>query len=318
MLFITGIHNASQLDHFEPSGWLGRRRRIAIDLVDDIDRLGRPAVREALFERIVDARGAFKRTYRDRFAEFDRTLLEVWRTHAVTERPVRVLDVAVSDGSTSLGLIEAFDAATGGDFRFTATDLDGRYLRLWRNDAPERRVILSDRGEIVQIVLPPFLFTRRESRYLFPVNRLLRPAAQRFAERLIEARSRGDGSIGTAEILLFNPDFKRVLESDRRVAFQSWNILEPWRGEPVHCLRAMNILNPGYFDAAEMRRALRHLLGAVTSGGIIAIGSNEGAGSAVDGIVCRREGDRLRPLAATGNGFRAPAALESVVLPTPA
>jgi hypothetical protein len=56
MIYLTGIHDARQLAGFDPTSWTGRRRRIAIDLIGDIDRMGNPAAREALFERIVDAR----------------------------------------------------------------------------------------------------------------------------------------------------------------------------------------------------------------------------------------------------------------------
>ena len=315
MLFITGIHKASQLRHFDPAGWLGRRRRIAIDLIDDIDRLGAPAIREALFERIVDARGAFKRTYRDRFAAFDARLIELWQAAPLAARPVRILDAAISDGSTSLPLIAAFETSTAGEFRFLATDLDGRYRKLWRPAAPERRVILSDQGEIVQIILPPFLFTHRESRLLFPLNRALRPLAHRFAGGLIDDWQRASSNVVSAEILLFSPDFRRVLESDRRVEFQAWDILQPWPGERAHCVRAMNILNPGYFNAEQMRQVVRHLFAAVADGGLIALGSNEDAGSAVDGVICRRDGDRLLELASFGHGFRAPAAIEGMLIP---
>ena len=37
MLYLTGIHDAGQLPRFDPSTWVGIRRRIAIDLIDDIE-----------------------------------------------------------------------------------------------------------------------------------------------------------------------------------------------------------------------------------------------------------------------------------------
>lgn len=318
MLYITGIHDARQLADFAPASFLGRRRRIAIDLIDDIDQQGDPAVREALFERIVDARGAFKRTYRDRFAAFDDLLVEALRQAGLPAERFDVLDVAVSDGSTSLPLIKALASLTGVNLLFTATDLDGCYVKLWREGEPSKRVILSDTGQVVQIILPPFLFTHRESKLLFPVNRWLRPSAVRFAEALRSDWQHGVAGVRSSEILLVNPELKRLVETDNRVAFRAWDILTPWPGERAHCVRAMNVLNPGYFDAAQMRTVVRHLFEAVRDGGILAMGSNENAGSMVDGVICRRHGDRLVVETTVGRGFRAPDALAGFAVPAAA
>ncbi len=308
-LYLTGIHDARQLSEFDPSSWTGRRRRIAIDLVDDIDRLGDASAREALFERIVDARGAFKRTYRDRFAAFDAALLAAWNDLGWQGTNLHVLDAAVSDGSTALPLFAAFDRIAGDALRFTATDLDGRYIRLSRPGEPARRVIVNEVGAIVQIVIPPFLFTHRESRFLFPVNRMLRCAAERWAAPLVEAWGRGTPPIAVREILLFNPQFRQVVENDGRLEFTAWDILQPWNGKAAHCVRAMNVLNPGYFDGNQMRQAVRHLFDAVCDGGLLALGSNEDAGTTVDGVICRRDGQRLVVITTMGHGFRAPEAL---------
>jgi chemotaxis methyl-accepting protein methylase len=313
MLYLRGIHDARQLARFDARSWSGRRRRIAIDLIDDIDQLGDRKAREALFERIVDARGAFKRTYRDRFAAFDALVLGCWRRVGLPTEGIRVLDAAVSDGSTALALIEAVAALSGGRYEFTATDLDGRYVTVWDEAAPERRVIVSEKGQTVQIVLPPFLFTHRESRYLFPVNRALRPMAERFAGRLLERWRAGAPGVRSRELLLLAPEFRRLVERDGRISFRSWDILEPWSGAKATCVRAMNVLNPGYFDDAQMKAVLANLLDAVEDGGLLAVGSNDDAGTRVDGIVCRRRGRQVEVLARSGRGFRAPDAMAHLV-----
>jgi hypothetical protein len=225
------------------------------------------------------------------------------------------LDAAVSDGSTSLPLIAAIDLLTSGNYRFTATDLDGRYIRIWRRNDPQRRVILSEAGAIVQIVQPPFLFTHRESRRLFPLNRMLRPVAERFAAGLIAGWKRGDPDVQSSEIYLFNPEFRHLLETNKHVQFRAWDILQPWTAGRAHCVRAMNVLNPGYFDAAQMAAAVRNLFDALHDGGLLAVGSNEDAGTGVDGLICRRAGDRLVPVVEAGRGFRAPGAIAALLAP---
>jgi chemotaxis methyl-accepting protein methylase len=316
MLYLTGIHQPSQLARFDAATFLGRRRRIAVDLIDAIDATSNASARQAMFEQIVDARMVFKRTYPDRFADFDAALIEQCCQHLSGARPLEVLDAAVSDGSTSLPLLERIDRLAGGNFEFVATDLDGRYLKVWRRGDERRRVILSDRGEIVQIVCPPFVFGHRGSRYLFPVNSLLKRSAERFARALLADRDRHDPGIATAEILLLQPDFRARIARDSRVRFRAWDILEPWQGQPAHCVRAMNTMNPGYFDETGLARILANLFDATAEGGLIAVGSNENPGSPVDGVICRRTGSQLAVLASFGTGFRAVAALAPFVAPS--
>lgn len=313
MLYLTGIHDASQLARFDASTFLGRRRRIAIDLIDAIDADANASARQAMFEQIVDSRMVFKRTYPDRFADFDKALIGHCRRHISGLRPLQVLDAAVSDGSTSLPLIDRIDELSNGEFHFTATDLDGRYLRVWRRGDERRRVILSDNGEIVQIIDPPFVFGHRGSRYLFPVNHILKRKAEQYARMLLADRDRDDPSISTAEVLLLSPDFRSRLARDTRLNFQAWDILEPWHGHVANCVRAMNILNPGYFGTAALVRIMTNLFNALADGGLIALGSNENAGSAVDGVICRRVGATLVVLETFGAGFRAPEALSPLL-----
>jgi hypothetical protein len=78
----------------------------------------------------------------------------------------------------------------------------------------------------------------------------------------------------------------------------------------------MNIMNPGYFDEAGLARILTNLFNATAERGLIALGSNENAGSPVDGVICRRTGNQLEMLATFGAGFRAASALAPFVTPS--
>ena len=69
-----------------------------------------------------------------------------------------------------------------------------------------------------------------------------------------------------------------------------------------HLVRAMNILNPDYFDAATLGRIVGHLAASVEEGGLLVTGSNQGPDSPVDGSLFRRSGGGFREVFACGGG----------------
>jgi len=72
----------------------------------------------------------------------------------------------------------------------------------------------------------------------------------------------------------------------------------------VHCVRAMNILNPEYFPTDLTRQIFKNMVEATEVGGILAVGSNEGPGSSTDGAIYLRRADGLLELSTFGDGFR--------------
>ena len=57
---------------------------------------------------------------------------------------------------------------------------------------------------------------------------------------------------------------------------------------PFEVVRAMNILNPGYFEENRLKTALNGIHRALVPGGLLVVGANEEAGSKVEGGVYRR------------------------------
>ena len=311
MVAIFGIHDAKQLPRFRPNTFLGQRRLIAADLLDTIESQRSQSLRDAYFERFIDHRGAFKRTYRNRFADFDQRIAKHWRSDPDRAPKPHVLDVAVSDGSTTLDFADVLDKETAGAFTLQATDLDARYLVLREAAGAARRVVVAESGDIVQIVYPPFVFSQQRSAHskLFPVNALIRPAAEAFANALIAKWRSGDADVKISSIVVANPEFRKRLTDDVRLAFTSWNVLERWTAQTAHIVRAMNILNPGYFSAEQQVSVIEHLFDALNEGGLLAAGSNGDAGSEVDGAIYRKQGRKLAELEKTGAGLRCAAAV---------
>lgn len=306
MLTLTGIHDGDQLVGFNPLSRLGRRRLIAVDLIEEIEHCADPVLRAAFFERLVDSHGVYKRTYPGRFDTFDEQIVQALGQVPAISSSLCVLDAAVSDGSATLGLIDRLDQLTNGAFSFTATDLEAGYLVLRARAGAKARVVATDGGEIVQMIVPPFVLghPRLDSRIRYPINRLIRPFVRNWATQLIERHRAGDEGIDAREIIVAHPDFRNRLARDSRIRLEAWNLLEPWLGPPMHLVRAMNVVNPNYFSKSEQLRIFGHLLLALAEGGLLAVGANDDAGSMVDGTIWRRENGKLIELARSGGGCR--------------
>lgn len=305
MIASLGIYEPRHLRRLRPGTFLGRRRKFAMDLIDEIERSGDELLRRAFIESVVDGMGVSKRTYSGRFPAFDSLVIDIL-SKSFPASPIRVLDVAVSDGSTSIDLFKRLDAAMDTDIRFTASDRDGYYIVLRQRADGGRRVIVSPNGEVVQIVWHPFVFGSRanENLFLFPVNRALRSRAMRFAADIVNRWRNDDPQIQAGELYFLSSEFRKSLLADPRLEFVLWDIVTPWPGEKANCVRAMNILNPEYFSHHQQTKIIANLFAAVADGGVLAMGSNDGPGSKVDGVICRRQRERLIEVASSGNGFR--------------
>ncbi len=315
MVVSIGIHETRQFRGLRTDTFFGRRRRFALDLIREIEQQGRADLKDAFFESVTDGSGVFKRTYAGRFPAFDRELLALMERSQFS-RPLNILDTAISDGSTSVEFFEEVESQVTSEFRFMATDRDSNFVVLKSKSAPEKRVIMSPLGEIVQVVWPPFVFSaaKKDKFILFPINVLVWPLARSYARSLIDDSKNGSREIDIEEIDFRCKSFRDLEKRDSRMQFERWDITTPWTGDKMHCVRAMNILNPSYFSDQQLTCIIKNLMDCLIDGGLLAIGSNEGPEFDVDGAIYRKEGRELVKLLSSGKGPRCHKALQSVLL----
>ena len=142
----TGIHDIKQVTgrtRFKTI--LGRDKHLSVTLYDQI--LGLPNA-EFLAERILfrfsDERGARKRTYANRFEEFDSSILRLMREHLAPDTALVVADLAVSDARTSCDFFSKVAAAFP-HLSYHASDYNPRVLVL-DGDSQVARVQSRDQG----------------------------------------------------------------------------------------------------------------------------------------------------------------------------
>jgi hypothetical protein len=298
----TGVYDISQLigsTHFRTL--FGRERVVSVTLYDQI--LDSPNA-DALAERILllfsDERGAFKRTYAQRFEVFDSQLLSLLTKHFNHQEPLIVADVAVSDGRTACDLFERI-APHYPRIAYYASDY-GSQVRVLRQG--RLAVTLSRNNRILEIVWPPFVFSimRPEPWHYYPLNRVIQFLVWRFLAEPLRAKFLA-GRVKANDLHLFSVRALNLSRKGERFHLVEQNILETLATpEPVHVVRAMNVLNTSYIGRADLCRILGNFNNGLREGGWLVVGYNEGPGSTVNGGIYRKTGTGFEKLWQSGNG----------------
>jgi hypothetical protein len=195
-MFKLGISRKEQLTPGKLNGYINSRKFIALDLYDDLDDLpqaNRDSIQERILSRFSVQSGILKYTHARRFDDFDNLSLCAITANFTAYQDILVHDVGVSDGRTSCGLYEQLNRLYGPRLVFQASD-NAPYLFVLRRGRSTRRVIVDDKGHLLQIITPPFVFivVRPESKKLYPLNHLMRYLATTFYARpLLEAHRAG-------------------------------------------------------------------------------------------------------------------------------
>ena len=298
----TGIHDIKQVaGRTRFKTLLGQEKNLSVTLYDQI--LGLPNA-EFLAERILfrfsDERGARKRTYANRFEEFDSSILPLMREHFAPDAALVVADLAVSDARTSCDFFSKVAAAFP-HLSYYASDYSPRVLVL---DDGLLKVTLSRSHKILEIVCPPFVFndTSPDNPLFYPVNHVLRILVRRWLARPLVDKYLS-GKVRARDVLLFSVRALNLSREDGRFHLAEHDLLTPLPpSSGRHIVRAMNVLNPWYFDAHEFRLIVTHIYDGLLDGGWLITGSNQGADSPVHGGVYQKSSAGFRRIWQSGNG----------------
>lgn len=257
-------------------------------LDDDADPA---AFREAM--NAVSVGGTIKITGTDRHPAADELLLGLDLHDAV------IADIGASDGSTSLDLVTRLP-----DFRsFVISD---RYLHVRAVRVRPRTVLLDPDGVAVLVVGPRAVAWPSDSRAV----------AALYGRTLARAR-REQGATGR-DVLLLNPDVRRLLREDPRVTYRTHDVFQPWAGPRPDVVKIANVLRRLYFSDADIARALTVVLGGLPDGGHLLLVDNARAKVPPRGSLYRRSGDRFTLVAQTEHPSEIADLVETVRIPEPA
>ncbi|GHV02787.1 hypothetical protein AGMMS50229_00120 [Campylobacterota bacterium] len=251
----------------------------------------------SLSERVLkdykDSRGAFKRTAAKRFEDFDDSAAVAITKRFSANKPLRIADTGVSDGRTALDFFDRLKDAYPA-ISYAASDYGSRVTCVRKGSL---QVCADNSGAVAEIVWKKFVLKQFGfiGFLFYPINfflyLLLKPIAKRLLQNGTDRR----------EILLFFGAALQTAQNDRRFTLGEHNILEPFDAQ-FHIVRAMNPLNTSYFTTEQFGAILRHIHNALLPNGLLITGSNQDAGSVVNGGIYQKTAQGFAEVWRSGEG----------------
>jgi chemotaxis methyl-accepting protein methylase len=271
-------------------------------VVADSTHPDRSRLLEEILVNFSTGNGIFKRTQSHRFEAFDTKVIELLRERR--QYNLNVHDIAVSDGRSAVQFFERLKVLEGTKLRFLATDRTPEVTAISSSVRSLEVVIDPISGTLLQVIRPPFVFNsqaRGRRQYLYLVKILFAKAMRSRVKSLLEDAASHGSDVVQSPVRLLSPECLHLLNTDSRFRFESYSIFEP-AAATFEVVRAMNILNGSYFDKPDLRSAIKNIHHSLRVGGLFVTGSNQDAGSTVDGAVYERVDDTFRRLWVSGAG----------------
>lgn len=253
-----------------------------------------PAVNERLLRNLQLPNGTTKTTYRRRLDDVNAALLPL----VSGRRPLRVLDVAVSSGISTVELLDALRAAAI-DTDATATDLlvSGRLMR----HLPGFHVFVTSEGAPIQFDVGGrgIRNATADSRHT-PLLRA--PAASCRLLAGLTGRLRQPRQVARVDLVV--PELRRVARVESEDLTRPRTDLDG----PYDVVRAANILNRVYFDDVTLRAMASRLWERVDTDGLFVVVRTLDDG-ANHGTIWRRDANGVGQIV---HRFGGPADLEQL------
>lgn len=299
------LHACRKLSETRP----GLRRSCYIGLYQAAasvdDNLGR-RLQEAILEQFAVANGAFKRTSRRRFDEFDELTLQILRHLPALRQRCVVHDMAISDGRTACDLFAKLLTAFGEPLEFYGTDLCLKVMAL-REPRARTTVVIDEYENVLQLLFPPFVLplrglSHREKWLYYPMNSALRMMVMgTAAKRVLRLYRSGSNALEQREIALTCPELKELVAHNTNFHIETYSMFEQ-APRQYSVVRAMNIFNRTYFTDCEIRIGVGNVFRSLEEGGVFVTGSNSDAGSQVNGAIYQKLNGGFTSICSSGAG----------------
>jgi hypothetical protein len=223
--------------------------------------------------------GVWRTTCKGRHSGSDKLLL----ARIGERKELRILDVGISDGVTSLELAEKLNAQFS---VFYGTDLHVSLKLVETEDGlvlyrpPEMACVMVVTRRLV-VYNPPV-------RGINPLNRL----AARICDKAPSVHK-------SRSLSLLHPRLRSRAEVDSRIQLMEWDIFRPWPREQIDVVRVANLLNPCYFSSEDLLRGVSNLFTATKEDGLIQVVETR---SAEQSTLFRKFGNRLEVVSRLGPG----------------
>jgi hypothetical protein len=171
-----------------------------------------------------------------------------------------ILDVGVSDGITSLELIEKLNDKFAGYF---VTDL---YFDMYYSQ-------YQDSVYIYEPITHDCIMKISDKVIVYFQERNILPFINSFIEK-VYAKVPAFDSKHFKKASFCQPDLISLSENDKRIIVKNYNVMESWDFQAVDIIKAANVLNPGYFSKSQMKTAVLNLKKALKEDGYLLVVDN--------------------------------------------
>jgi hypothetical protein len=305
-MFKLGIASVKDLKNGSGLTLFRKKKNISITLYDQIQTEPEfDILAERILNSFADSRSTYKRTYVNRFSNFDKMAYDCILKSFEKSKNLIIQDTGVSDGRTSVDFFNILNR----EFEcilFEASDYNP-YVNVleYRNF----KIVLSpeddtSKNKIVEISFapPPFVFNIMYPDRLiyYPINRLIVFVLMHtIVPKILKMHEKN--KISSKKIMLFCPSALKLMENDNRFKLIEHNILKPFI-KKSHIVRAMNILNLSYFSNKEFITIIRNFHDGLLENGLLITGSNQDAGSIVNGGIYKKTNAGFEIIKKSGEG----------------
>ena len=281
----TGIYKLNQLNRVASKDVFGKEKNISIYLYQHINKIDNPEKKtqfaELILNRFNSDRNVIKRTYKNRFNNFDN--LSINKISEQNYDRISILDVAISDGRASCYFLEQSINQLQ-NFYYTGSDIHVNYF-LNKKDKNDKSYIITDENKkIIEITYPPFVWNlaRSEGGFYFINNFLKSLFLKKTQAALLNNKNKYQ-----EKIELIHPDFNALLSKSNSFSLKNFNLFDEI-SEKYSVIRAMNILHPGYFSKDQLSLIINNIYNSLEINGLLIEGSNEDAGTVVEGAIYKK------------------------------
>lgn len=297
-----GICHAEQLDNKKFKDIFGVNKSISLNLLKYTRSLENDGgLSELILSQFCDSRRVYKRTYSNRFDEFDNKVLDIINNQ-LTEKNIIIHDVGVSDARTSCDFFHKISEYHS-DLKYYASDYEP-YVNLLCES--EKILAVNDNNDILQFVSPPWVFnTFNEARRYYPLNCVIKFYLFKLVAPKIMRKFLAGKIESSQRISLFCNEAHKLSIKDERFNLLQYNVLKPSPIDgPLDVIRIMNMLNIGYFTDMEFKESIQNIFDSLRLGGLFVSGSNGDKGTEVEGAVYVKLQHGFKLLATFGKGHR--------------
>jgi hypothetical protein len=309
----TGIYSVDQLN--DPKNFktiFGNDKKFSITLYPEIVNDPKKSdLAEQILLNFTDDRGAFKRTYANRFEEFDAAVLKEIQSRFSSHDPLIFHDAAISDGRTACDFFEKLEPHFP-SLEYYASDYDPYIYVI---EEGRTKIVVNRDNKALEVIFPPFVFNCMREPRRYPLNQFIKYVLNKTFVRSILMKCQND-STKSKEYTLFSPKTLRMSDQNPKFHLIRHNLLDSSPiPQPITIFRAMNILNAGYFSSNEFKILIRHIFNSLSDNGLFITGSNQDSNTTVHGGVFQKNKGKLQKIWQSGNGSTVEDIILSLTLP---